>query len=223
MSDSTTHTPHARRLSVAALVFVLSLALDQWSKQWAVTSLREQPAKPVIDGALVFDYAFNTGSAFGMFADHPAARTFFIVTTVLALAYMAALTWRLPGSLTSPRVAYGGTLGLTLMASGALGNLIDRLLRLDTVRVRFGDHLPFWLITEHPTELAQALLRPRNYVDVPRHGVVDFIVVYYWPTRRWPTFNIADVCLVIGVALFLIYLARQPRSRDTPGLELPSA
>jgi signal peptidase II len=192
---------------------VLTLALDQWSKHWAVTSLREQPAKPVIDGVLVFDYAFNTGSAFGMFADHPAARTFFVVTTVIAVIYMAALIWRL----ISTRAAHGdgGTLALTLMSSGALGNLIDRLTRVDEVRVRLGEHLPFRLLTEHPTELADALLRGRNFVDVPRHGVVDFIVVYVWPGQRWPTFNVADMCLVVGLAVFVIYLARQPRA-ETP-------
>lgn len=39
-------------------------------------------------------------------------------------------------------------------------------------------------------------------------GVIDFIVVYYWPNKPWPTFNIADVALVIGVGLFFIYLYR---------------
>lgn len=211
MSDSistASHAPRSRRLALAALVFVLSLALDQWSKQWAFTTLREHRPKPVIDGLLEFDYAFNTGSAFGMFADQPAARTFFIVTTVLALIYMAALTWRLPGDPLSARLAYAGTLALTLMSSGALGNLIDRLTVLDQVRVRFAGRIPFWLITEHPTELSKSLLRGRNYVDIPRHGVIDFIVVYLSPQRRWPTFNVADMCLVVGVALFVIYLAR---------------
>ncbi len=53
-----------------------------------------------------------------------------------------------------------------------------------------------------------------------RHGVVDFIVVFYWPGRRWPSFNIADAALLAGVLLFLIYLSRhgelypQPSSRD---------
>ena len=39
-------------------------------------------------------------------------------------------------------------------------------------------------------------------------GVIDFIVIYYWPGKQWPTFNIADVALVVGVGLFLIYLHR---------------
>ena len=216
MSAPSPSLRQSRRLGFAALVFVLSLALDQWSKQWAFTSLREQPTRPVIRGLFEFDYAFNTGSAFGMFADEPAARGFFIVTTVLALIYMVALTWRLPGDPGAPRVAYVGTLGLTLMSSGALGNLIDRLTRLDEVRLRLGDHLPFWLITEHPVELSRSMLRGRNFVDIPRHGVVDFIVVYIWPNRRWPSFNVADTCLVVGVALFIIYLARQAPAKTPP-------
>jgi signal peptidase II len=40
------------------------------------------------------------------------------------------------------------------------------------------------------------------------HGVVDFIVVYYWPGARWPSFNIADAALAAGVMLMLLYLRR---------------
>ena len=40
--------------------------------------------------------------------------------------------------------------------------------------------------------------------------VIDFIVVdlHFWPANPWPTFNIADVLLVIGVALLLISFYR---------------
>ncbi len=39
-----------------------------------------------------------------------------------------------------------------------------------------------------------------------KHGVVDFILVYYLPGKAWPTFNIADAALVIGVGLLIPYL-----------------
>ena len=45
-------------------------------------------------------------------------------------------------------------------------------------------------------------------VFATKHGVVDFIVVYYWPGKRWPAFNIADAALVAGVLLFMLYLHR---------------
>jgi len=41
-----------------------------------------------------------------------------------------------------------------------------------------------------------------------RHGVVDFIKVYYWSGKPWPTFNVADISLVVGVGLLLIFLSR---------------
>jgi lipoprotein signal peptidase len=41
-----------------------------------------------------------------------------------------------------------------------------------------------------------------------RHGVVDFIVVFYSPQRRWPAFNIADALLVVGMVLLTMALWR---------------
>lgn len=189
-------------------MFALGLGLDQWTKQWAFTSLRGEPATVLIPGRLELEFAFNPGSAFGMFANQPLARPVFIVVTVLALIYIGVLLWRPPG----PRAIWTGSLALALMATGALGNLIDRLVRVYDARLPLGDGVPFWMIIEHPVELANSLLRNRRFVDIPRHGVVDFIVVHYWQDKRWPTFNIADMCLVIGVALFLLYLAMQARS-----------
>jgi signal peptidase II len=39
------------------------------------------------------------------------------------------------------------------------------------------------------------------------HGaVVDFVALHFWPT-----FNVADSCIVVGCGLFLVSLARSPR------------
>lgn len=65
-----------------------------------------------------------------------------------------------------------------MVASGALGNLHDRFLRQMIV----------------DGEL--------------RYGVVDFIKVFYWKGKPWPTFNVADVALVAGVLLLLWFLLR---------------
>lgn len=65
-----------------------------------------------------------------------------------------------------------------MVASGALGNLHDRFLRTMIVD------------------------------GVERYGVVDFIKIYYWEGKPWPTFNIADVALVGGVILLLWFLLR---------------
>ena len=47
-----------------------------------------------------------------------------------------------------------------------------------------------------------------NLVDrLARRYVIDFIDWYWWnrPDLRWPTFNIADSLLVVGIALLLLH------------------
>lgn len=213
---SETTPSRAARLAIAGLVFAIGVGIDQWTKQWAFTQLRGQPAKILIPDRLAFDFAFNPGSAFGMFASQPGARAGFIVITVLALLYLGALIYELPGRPSSRRAAWAATIALSSMAAGAMGNLIDRLTRVYDTRVRLGDELQFWLLVDHPVELSESMLRGRNFVDIPRHGVVDFIAVTYWQGRQWPSFNIADSLLVVGVGLFLIYLGFQGGLREPP-------
>ena len=46
-----------------------------------------------------------------------------------------------------------------------------------------------------------------NLIDrLFRGAVVDFIDIGYKDVYRWPAFNVADSCVCIGVALFIIYL-----------------
>jgi signal peptidase II len=70
-----------------------------------------------------------------------------------------------------------GFVAIGCIIGGALGNLHDRLIR-------------------------QMLFNGE-----PRHGVVDFIQIYYAQgSPAWPNFNIADVALVIGVLLLIPFL-----------------
>ena len=44
-----------------------------------------------------------------------------------------------------------------------------------------------------------------NLIDrIFRGAVVDFIDIGYKDVYRWPSFNVADSCVCIGVGLFLI-------------------
>ncbi|MBL8973291.1 MAG: signal peptidase II [Myxococcales bacterium] len=156
------------RIALVLGVLIPALALDLWTKAWAWEHLRTQPGREIVKDFFYLDFAFNTGSAFGFLRDAGWSRLFFIAITVAALVYMARLAMTLPTRAGSGFVAIG------LIASGALGNLHDRFVR----------------------------------VFLDQYGVVDFIVVYYWPGKRWPAFNIADAALVAGVLLFMIYLRR---------------
>jgi signal peptidase II len=183
------------------VVAAISVTLDQLGKQWAHTNLRGGEPLAVFPELLEFDYAFNPGAAFGMFAQGD-ARPFLIVVTLAALAYMVVLVRRMPHD------ARVGFIALGLMTGGALGNLIDRLVRVDEARIRFNEQLNFDLLIEHPTRIADALRRGHSYADVPRHGVIDFIVVHLGGERPWPAFNLADASLVIGVGLLALTLIR---------------
>jgi signal peptidase II len=49
-----------------------------------------------------------------------------------------------------------------------------------------------------------------NFIDrIARQYVVDFVEWYWWnrPDLRWPTFNIADSLIVVGVAMLLVHPA----------------
>lgn len=193
----------------------LCLLADQLSKQWAWTRLRGQPPLVLRPQALELDYAFNTGSAFSLFADSPMARPVLIALSLVTAAAMVALIRRLQlQHAAGTRGALVGALGLGLVLGGALGNLVDRLVRVDDVPVLIAKELPWWIVRDHPLRLAEAILHGRPHVAVPHRGVVDFIVVYLSPTLKWPSFNVADLGIVAGLAVFALSLALRRRQQN---------
>jgi signal peptidase II len=47
-----------------------------------------------------------------------------------------------------------------------------------------------------------------NFIDrLARHYVIDFVEWYWWqrPDIRWPTFNVADSLIVVGVAMLVVH------------------
>ena len=181
-ASSTVSEPSRKsRYLLFAIAAVVAVVLDLWTKQWAWNTLRppEGEAIEVVEHVFYFRYGFNTGAAFSFLRDSAWSRPFFIVVTLFALGYMG---WMLR---TMPAKRGYGFLAVGLIAGGALGNLFDRITRVDTVRI--GGEM------------------------VERHGVVDFLQFYYnWEAGDyWPIFNIADTALCVGVGLLLIYLHKQ--------------
>lgn len=143
----TAPVPRARRVALAAALCLGALGVDLISKAWAWENLRHQRPRVVIEGILRFEFAFNTGSAFGLAERLDAARLVFIVVTLAVLAYLVRMLRRLPVQATTSFVAVG------LFAGGALGNLHDRFVRhmwifdrgdrygvVDFIVVSFGQH-----------------------------------------------------------------------------------
>ena len=55
-----------------------------------------------------------------------------------------------------------------------------------------------------------------NIVDRVIHGSVTDFVVWKYYESTWPTFNVADVSLVIGVGLMLLDMGKAPKEADGP-------
>ena len=101
-------------------IIVAIIALDQWSK-WAIkTSFNLYQSEPVIQDLLHFTYVTNDGMAFGL--SFPGGKHILLVMTILLTGFIIGFLWKEREG--HPLVKYG----LALILSGAIGNLIDRLL-----------------------------------------------------------------------------------------------
>lgn len=102
------------------VIFVLAVALDQITKNLAVTML--DPGEPIniIKGVFQFVYTENYGAAFGMLQGKQVF--FYIITGVVILAILYFLI-RMPSD--SKYIAVG--IVLSCILAGAVGNLIDRV------------------------------------------------------------------------------------------------
>lgn len=104
------------------------LAVDQASKALVLTHLAPGQSVPILGTFLTLRVERNTGAAFGLLGGTT------VPLAALAVAICAAL-WYLSGRSRQPGVAW--SLGLVL--GGALGNLVDRIVRhgvVDFIDVR---------------------------------------------------------------------------------------
>lgn len=104
-------------ICVALVIIFLTLGLDQWTK-WAIThSLSLHEVQEIIAHFFSLTYVQNTGAGFSLFEGFGVL--FFALLTLAALAVIVYAFFKTQDG----RVQ----LCLSLICSGALGNLIDRL------------------------------------------------------------------------------------------------
>ena len=96
------------------------IALDQWSKWLVKSSFNLYQSKPVIQDFFHFTYVTNDGMAFGL--SLPGGKHVLLVMTLLLTGFIVGFLWKEKDG--HPFVKYG----LALILSGAIGNLIDRII-----------------------------------------------------------------------------------------------
>ncbi len=141
-------------LWVGSIIGVV-LILDQVTKYFIKTRVRLHEIIQIIPGFFNITHVRNKGAAFSLFSNTSDffRSVFFIAITVVALIVIMMLIRK-----TQERLLI---VSFSLIAGGAIGNLLDRL--------RYGE-------------------------------VIDF-VQWYVKSYYWPSFNVADSAITIGVCL----------------------
>ena len=103
---------------IAALVMIV---LDQVVKYWALTSLQAQHTIPLIENVFHLTYVENRGAAFSLLAQFDSRWIFVALAVIITIVIFIVL-----------RIDYIqtalGRWSLVLVAAGALGNAIDRVI-----------------------------------------------------------------------------------------------
>jgi signal peptidase II len=105
------------------LIALAVLLLDRLTK-WAIAqTIPLEDAVNIIPGFFRLTHLENTGAAFSLFVDSPSPfrTTLLIGFSVAALAVVSVLLWK------DRSVFHSGTLALSLILGGAVGNLWDRV------------------------------------------------------------------------------------------------
>ena len=134
--------------------------LDQITKFWVTLHVPVHYSISVVEGFFSITHIRNPGVAFGLFASQNFEYKvlFLVVVTIIAIIAILSIFHQSPDNKIAVRV------GLILIFSGAVGNLIDRIVHKE---------------------------------------VIDFLDFFYRGSH-WPSFNIADSCITIGVS-FMIF------------------
>ena len=115
-----------RKYIILLIVFCILLALDQGTKRVIEHSFPLHQIREVMPGFFAITHVRNTGAAFGLLAGLPAAATIFVIISLMAIVLILAyFRWIKEQEVWTP-------LCLSLVLTGAVGNLIDRF-RLGSV------------------------------------------------------------------------------------------
>ena len=101
-------------------LFALLVFLDRISKIWIVANLKGKENIVIIKNVFEFEYVENTGAAFSSFSGQ---QTFLIILTSIILLFVLFLFVRVPD--TKRYILLN--IAFTMLLSGAVGNLIDRV------------------------------------------------------------------------------------------------
>lgn len=192
-----------RRIKLLLLVFIILIA-DQVLKFWIKTNLSLGEEIVVFNDWFILHFVENNGMAFGFEFAGQYGKLFLSIFRIIAVI---AIGWYLVKLANKNEVPFGLLVSITLIFSGAIGNIIDSLF--------------YGMIFNHSYgQVAQFLPEGGGYSVFLQGKVVD---MFYFPLiegsfPKWfpgiggkefiffrPVFNIADSCITIGILSILLF------------------
>ena len=166
-------------ISVSISLFVI--LIDLLSKIIVVNTLEYGKPIKILGEFLMLDLCFNEGAAFSILENAPS-----FILPLLSLLMSVAIGFMIYkfGDFKKKPI---GTIALSLMLGGALGNMVDRIFNFPACLYTFSD-------------------------GSVANGVVDFMNtnhIFELLSKGKLTFgiwNLADACLVIGTIAFIIHI-----------------
>lgn len=107
-------------LIVDVILMAVFVFLDQLTKYYAIFYLKDQPSFVLVDGVFELHYLENSGAAFGILQEQ---KFFFVFIAVLILSVIIYVLLKTPYQ----KMYIKLHVALVLIASGAVGNMIDRI------------------------------------------------------------------------------------------------
>jgi signal peptidase II len=123
--------PRVRWSLLLSLVAVI-VAVDQWSKAYAVAHWRGRPMQSYFNDLFRIEYAENPGAFLSLLAGMPEAVRFWVLVVINGIVLAGVSVWLL----SSRRVTLSLFIPFSLFIAGGIGNLIDR--------IRFGVVIDFF-------------------------------------------------------------------------------
>ncbi len=172
-----------KKYKILFVVTPLIVVLDQVTKIWAKANLRPLTAQmhpqdryiSVIDGFFRLKYAENTGAAWGLGSGwSPQFRVVFFI--LVSLAAVVFIIWMFRKLRPDQKLL---AFAISFVLAGAIGNLIDRFYMNKVV-----DFIDWFIKFDSPMDLWLFTIRAGEH--------------------HWPTFNIADVGISVGVVLLAL-------------------
>lgn len=103
---------------ILVIIMAAGVLVDQLTKIIVATNMQVGQSIPLIRGVFQFTYVRNRGAAFGMLSEH---RWIFMIISTIAIAAICVYLFRFSKDSKLMKVA------MAIIASGGIGNMIDRI------------------------------------------------------------------------------------------------